>query len=148
MQYTEVSNLHYTASDGSLIGMDVFFVELGETVPFNACAADIEAHGVELYNRAVAGDFGPIAPFVAPAPIIPQRVTAAQGGIALIQAGLMDAVQAAVDDAQTPAEVKWAWAKARDWERPSPALAYLADKAGITSAQMDDLFTAAAQIQA
>lgn len=76
----------------------------------------------------------------------PQSVTAAQGGIALIRAGLMDDVQNAADAPDTPAEVKWAWAKATIWERQSPALLYLADKAGISSETMDALFVDADQI--
>ena len=87
-------------------------------------------------------------PLPDPEPTPVTEVTAAQGGIALINAGLMPAVQAAVDDPETPAEVRWAWERATTWERTSPALAYLADKAGISSEQMDDLFEAAAQIQA
>lgn len=83
-----------------------------------------------------------------PEDTVPQSVTAAQGGIALIRAGLMNAVQAVVDAADTPAEVKWAWQRAQDWQRDSAALAYLAQRANITAQQMDDLFVAAAQIQA
>ncbi|MNU87058.1 hypothetical protein D3C71_768350 [compost metagenome] len=75
-------------------------------------------------------------------------VTSAQGGIALIQAGLMPSVQAVVDAADTPAEIRWAWQRALTWERSSPALAYVAGRAGITSEQMDELFAAAAVIQA
>ncbi len=78
---------------------------------------------------------------------VPQSVTPAQGGVALIQAGLMAAVQAAADAPDTPAEVKWAWDKANAWEWGSPALVYLADKAGISSSQMADLFRAAALIK-
>lgn len=85
---------------------------------------------------------------VAPVVVVPSVVTAAQGGIALIQAGLMTAVQAVVDAADTPAEVKWAWQRAQDWQRDSPALAYLAQRAGISKKQMDDLFIAAPLIQA
>jgi hypothetical protein len=79
---------------------------------------------------------------------VPQTVGAAQGGIALIKAGLMDAVQAAVDAVDTPPEVKWAFNRAATWQRRSPALAYLAQKAGITDAQMDSLFIAADVIKA
>lgn len=78
---------------------------------------------------------------------VPYAVTAAQGGIALIQANLMDAVQAAADAPDTPADVKWAWARATTWERVSPALNYLADKAGVSAQQMDDLFIVAGAIQ-
>lgn len=44
------------------INLMVNFVEVGE-VPFTASSNDTEAHGVELYNRAVAGDFGSISAY-------------------------------------------------------------------------------------
>lgn len=75
-------------------------------------------------------------------------VTAAQGGIALIRMGLMDAVQEAVASQDTPPEVRWAWDKATVWDRNSPALDYLANAAGITSEQMDQLFSLAKTIVA
>lgn len=75
-------------------------------------------------------------------------VTAAQGGIALIRMGLMDAVQEAVASPDTPPGVRWAWDKATVWDKSSPALAYLADKAGITAEQMDELFDLAKTIVA
>lgn len=37
-----------------------------EPVPFTASPDDPEPHGVELYNRARAGEFGEIAPYVEP----------------------------------------------------------------------------------
>ncbi|NMU88421.1 hypothetical protein HGQ98_00775 [Achromobacter ruhlandii] len=77
-----------------------------------------------------------------------QVVTAAQGGIALIRAGLMEAVQAAANAPDTPAEVKWAFDKATEWNRSSAAFNFLADKAGISEAQRDALFEEAALIVA
>lgn len=79
-------------------------------------------------------------------PLVPQTVSAAQGGISLIRAGLMDAVQAAAHAADTPAEVKWAFDKATEWDRNSASFNYLATKAGISEAQRDALFEEAAQI--
>jgi len=38
--------------------------EFVEEMPFNACSWDPEAHGVDLFNRAAAGEFGAISPFV------------------------------------------------------------------------------------
>ena len=35
-------------------------------LPFGADPNDVEAHGVDLYNRCVAGEFGTIAEYVAP----------------------------------------------------------------------------------
>ncbi|WP_157672702.1 hypothetical protein [Achromobacter denitrificans] len=75
-------------------------------------------------------------------------VTAAQGGIALIRAGKMAAVLAAANASDTPPEVKWAFDKATEWNRYSVAFNYLADKAGITEAQKDELFAEAAGIVA
>lgn len=84
-----------------------------------------------------------------PPVVVPvQVVTAAQGGIALIRAGLMEAVQAAANAADTPAEVKWAFDKATEWNRSSAAFNFLADKAGISEAQRDALFEEAALIVA
>lgn len=43
-----------------------------EPVPFTASPNDCEPHGVELYNRAMAGEFGHIAPYVEP-PVTPAQ---------------------------------------------------------------------------
>lgn len=115
-------------------------------IPYHAVQGDSVAHGAELFTRGVAGDFGTIVEYVAPAPAVPKTVTAAQGGIALINANLMTAVQSVINAADTPPSVTWAWTHAPQWQRTSAALAYVAGKAGITDAQMDALFTAAAQV--
>lgn len=31
-------------------------------IPFTASATDVEAHGRDLFKRAAAGEFGPVAP--------------------------------------------------------------------------------------
>jgi len=35
-------------------------------MPFGAMATDVEEHGRLLYARVIAGEFGQIAPYVAP----------------------------------------------------------------------------------
>ncbi|OZI17920.1 hypothetical protein [Bordetella genomosp. 7] len=128
--------------------MDPVYAFVGENFQYvggDQPAGSIVMQAQRPYDHYVAAADGS---WVEPAPPAPQEVTAAQGGIALINAGLMPAVQAAVDDPETPAEVRWAWERATAWSRTSPALAYLADKAGISSEQMDDLFEAAALIEA
>lgn len=65
--YTQVRNLQWANGDNTLIDMEVNFDhEPEEWVPFTADLNDTEEHGPELYNRAVAGDFGTIAEWVAP----------------------------------------------------------------------------------
>ncbi|MNL05103.1 hypothetical protein D3C87_1256840 [compost metagenome] len=79
-------------------------------------------------------------------PVVPRQVPASQGGIALIHFGLMDAVMAVVNAAETPATHKWAWDRATTWERDSPSFNYFADRAGISEQQKDDLFVFAGAV--
>jgi hypothetical protein len=56
----------WNSDDGQQIHLTVRFEEINEDLPFNATSFDPEPHGVDLYNRAKAGEFGEIAPYVAP----------------------------------------------------------------------------------
>lgn len=56
----------YNSDDGQQIHLMVKFAEFDEELPFNATSFDPMPHGRDLYARAVAGEFGPIAPYVAP----------------------------------------------------------------------------------
>lgn len=64
----------------------------------------------------------------------------------MLQAGILDDAEAAV--AQADAITRLAWAEATEFRRASPAVAALATTMGLSSAQLDDLFRAAAQIEA
>ena len=61
MNYTTVENPIWNR-DGTIIDCVVSFAGLGK-VPFSASPNDAP-HSVEIYNRCVAGDFGPIAEYV------------------------------------------------------------------------------------
>lgn len=67
------------------IELIVCFEEIGE-VPFHATPDDVEEHGRELYARALAGEFGPVAPYVLPVPTPDE-----------IQKSLTDAIQRHMD---------------------------------------------------
>lgn len=84
--------------------------------------------------------------WVVPPPVVPNSVSAAQGGIALIHFGMMDAVMAVAQAPETPATHKWAFERSTIWERNSPSFNYLADQAGITEQQKDELFIFAAGV--
>lgn len=56
----------YSNQEGTDISLTVKFYEFAEEVPFGANTWDPEPYGVELYNNAVAGMYGPIAPYVPP----------------------------------------------------------------------------------
>ena len=54
----------YNNEEGTAILLTVKWEEFNEEMPFGACSFDPEPHGVDLYNRAKAGEFGPVSPFV------------------------------------------------------------------------------------
>ena len=53
----------YASEDGSRIDLLVTFDDIG-TVPFTADINDVELHSIELHKRAMAGEYGPIGPYV------------------------------------------------------------------------------------
>ena len=70
MQIIEASNPVYADENHVSILLDVKFDELGEEmVRFLAKADDIEPHGVNLFCRAMVGEFGPITPYQKQIPV-------------------------------------------------------------------------------
>lgn len=61
MKYTTVESPTWNR-DGTMIDCIVTFERIGR-VPFSAHPNDLP-HSVEIYNRCIAGDFGPIADYV------------------------------------------------------------------------------------
>lgn len=59
----------YNNEEGTAIFLIVKWEEFSEEMPFGACSYDPEFHGRDLFERAKIGEFGPVAPYVAP--IIP-----------------------------------------------------------------------------
>ena len=69
-----------------------------------------------------------------------------QAKVALHRAGLLTTVEAMVAAGDT--ETQLAWANATEFTRTSPLLNGMAEALGLTSEQLDDLFTVASQIAA
>ena len=78
---------------------------------------------------------------------VPEVVTKAQAKIALLDAGLLDTVEAMMVDPSTPRPHRIAWADAQEFRRTSPTLAAMAAALNLTSDQVDDLFIAARQVE-
>ena len=53
-------------SDHTCVNLVVKFQGYSEAIPFTATASDPEAHGREIFARACAVEFGPIAPYAEP----------------------------------------------------------------------------------
>lgn len=85
---------------------------------------------------------------VALAAVVPALVSMAQAQIALLRAGLLDQVQAAIAAAPDPdgAELRIWWIKATICERANRFVISLGHKLGLTDAQIDDLFRNAASV--
>ena len=56
----------YNNEEGTAIFLIVKWEEFVEEMPFSAMPSDPEPHGVDLFNRAKAGEFGTVSPYVAP----------------------------------------------------------------------------------
>jgi hypothetical protein len=83
------------------------------------------------------------------APVVPESVSMRQGRLALLQAGLLDQVDAAIasiPDAgqRRAAEIEWEYATML--ERTNPLVAAIAHQVGMTDAQMDQLFLQASTL--
>jgi hypothetical protein len=90
----------------------------------------------------------PDAPATPQPPQIPQVVSRFQARAALHLAGLLDDVETMMAAPETPMLAKLAWADAQEFKRTSPSLLGIAGAIGLTDAQLDNLFTAAAGIEA
>ena len=62
MNYSKVENPTWNEAKTSIDCL-VTFDGLG-AVPFAATQTDIYPHTIEIYNRCIAGDFGPVADYV------------------------------------------------------------------------------------
>lgn len=146
-----VSDLVWGNTEHTAISLSVEHSRYG-VIPFGATQDDPEPHGRDLFARAVAGEFGPIAEYVAPVVprLVPRSVTRYQGRAALLQMGLLDDVDAhyaalPTDTADAAVNLKNRLAKERwagmlNFEIDSPELLERATAFGLTQVQVEDLF--------
>lgn len=89
-----------------------------------------------------------VEPYVAPPPPIPQSVTRFQALAVLAAGGYLDTVRTYINTLDPNNVQRLAFENATDWERTSPTVNALAQMLGLSDAQVDDLFIAAAQVSA
>jgi hypothetical protein len=75
---------------------------------------------------------------IRPSSPVPQTVTPRQARLALLAAGLLDQVQAAVDAAGGATKITWEYATVID--RNDPMITGIGQALGLTPAQIDNLF--------
>lgn len=106
--------------------------------------------GPESLGHCVGRDGQTLQSFVddlnAPTPVladpVPAVVSAAQARLALLNAGLLDTVKAAVDQADEATQIWFEYAT--EWRRDNAVLTALVAQLGLSSGEIDDLFKAAA----
>ncbi len=128
----------------TLITLTASFPWLSEEVPFAASPDDSEAHGRDLYARALAGEFGTIGAYVPTPAVVPTVVTMRQARLALLQSGLLSTVNAAVAGADEATKIAWEFSS--EVQRSNPLVATLTAALSLTGEQLDDLFTLAATL--
>ena len=78
---------------------------------------------------------------------VPESVTPYQARIALLEAGLLDQLTDLMNDPSTPTAAKIAWEYATVWMRNSVFITSLGPSLGLSEADIDNLFIAAAQVE-
>lgn len=142
MKYGAVTNPKWANPQCTALDVMVHFDGLG-VVPFTAAPGDLP-HSVEIFSRAVAGEFGPIGGYVDRPEPIPESVTPAQAKITLFEAGLLDEVEALVSDHPYRPVSIW-WTNAIQFDRDNAYLQALGMEIGLTDEQIDDMFIEAAK---
>lgn len=107
----------------------------------------VRRSGGKYYTKYEARDYSPEEI----AARIEQRrlgmvVTPFQAKAALLQAGLLDDVEALVSNPVTDRLIVLAWQNVTQFHRLSPMVAGIAAELGLTDEMLDELFTSAAQI--
>lgn len=147
MQVTNVRSPVWANADHTAVNCLVTFDPLGEQ-PYTASADDTVAHSRAIFAAVSAGEFGAVAAYVAPPPppvIVPRVITMRQARLALLGAGKLAAVNAAIAAMESPAreaaEIEWEYAAEVD--RDNALIGALASAIGLDDTALDALFTAA-----
>jgi hypothetical protein len=116
-------------------------------IPAAALRAEFQADGTVLVY--MPGDELPPAPEPQPEiPQVPQSVTMRQARLALLGAGVLSQVEGAINAMPEPQKsaARITWEYSAEVQRHNGLVSQMAPSLGLTSAQIDELFTAAARI--
>lgn len=129
-------------------GVVTAVTETSESLPASDNLVEIDGLHFDLLGmKREGGGFVPPSP---PQATIPQQITRAQGKAALITMGIWEGVEAYVAAIADPTQRALAEVALNDtltWKRDSPFLNTAASALGLTSEQLDHLFTVAAGIE-
>ena len=127
--------------------MSIILQSIREPLPPGAVRAQLQADGTVIVY--MPGDELPPAPEPQPeAPQVPQSVTMRQARLALLGAGVLSQVEGAINAMPEPQKsaARITWEYSAEVQRHNGLVSQMAPALGMTSAQIDALFIAAAQI--
>jgi hypothetical protein len=67
MQLEYAKNPVWANAEHTMIDLTIKWDGINEEYPFTASPTDVEAHGRAIFEAAVAGQFGEVAEYIAPA---------------------------------------------------------------------------------
>jgi len=108
MEFTKVLDAVYASESGDVIDCQIEIEGLG-LLPFSASKNDPEAHGQQLYEELISGQWGEIAAYVPPdSEKVAARAAAAAQALKSARfteaTGVIDALQFAVDSGEATSE--------------------------------------------
>ena len=112
-------------------------------IPFHAVPTDPEeSNSYQLYHRAMAGEFGEIAPYQPPPVPVPQVITARQGKLTLLDFGIYQNVLDYINNLSGDEAVraKISWEAATEFNRNDPVLAAVTQALNLNSEEIDQMF--------
>lgn len=110
----------------------------------NAVVNTIEATPEFMEQAYPAGNYAALPPPPPQPNPVPSSVTMRQARLALLAVGLLDDVEAAVAAAGRAAQIEWEYAT--DVQRTHPLIAAVQAAQGMSNADVDQLFIAAAEL--
>ena len=141
-----VVNPRWFNPEHTMLVADVVFEELTElgVLEFSTYADIDTKHGLEIWNKAIAGDYGEIAEYVIPPEAIPDRVSSRQFSMQLIISGLKDSVDVWI--ASQDELTKCAYEKSSSFVKTDDMMQEGFTALGYTSEQIDQFFLAASKL--
>lgn len=141
--------IFYSKANGGFYSTEVHGGNMpSDVVPVTAEQYQTLLIGQSQGKQITAGPSGPVLSDPPASNPVPQTVTRFQALAALHLANKLTAVQAIMAAPETPVLAKLAWDNALSFERNSPTLLMLAGAIGMTSQDLDALFTEAAGLSA
>ena len=113
------------------------------SIPFHALPTSPEdSDSYKLYQRAMRGEFGNIAPYEPLPASVPQIITARQGKLTLLDFGIYQNVLDYINNlsGDDAIRAKISWEAATEFNRNDPVLAAITQALSLTSEEIDQMF--------